>query len=431
MKTTKNYTNYLKQEKKDLIEYSKKIEDNTRKFKERIEIINTQTQNLIKLKHDPLSDQKDNYLWFVYNQKLLEEKMTKDGGYTTLFVTLTLPSSYHKYSSHTKKYNKNYDKNNTINKGYQLLNSSFRTIYKNFRVDRKHKKIFFSKVVEPHKDMTPHLHSLFYVKTKYVEQLKKHIKKTIKNNDLGMYDIEEIKDIGRSSSYLLKYVQKTTNPQDEKSFHFFNGWKKKNKIRVFTHSNLDLPRYIFKKVNSILKLSKGLKDKNPISKILENCDIIVNTKNNETRCFSNSRSDYKCFKNYSSIKKSVRDIKTKEYGNINGKYKIIINKTRSVYKTKEKTTIYNEVKFNDFINISPKNRKIMTTSTTIFKGEKDEMDIDIDELLEEINIVKSEKIYNYKINNFTIVDLSTNETLYNKNDFMLLDDYKYKTYLNK
>ncbi len=408
MKTTKNYKNYLKQEKKYLIEYSKKIEDNTRKFKEKIEIINTQTQNLIKLKHNPIQDQKDNYLWFVYNQKLLEEKMAEDGGYTTLFVTLTLPSSFHKYSSHTKKYNKNYDKNNTINKGYRLLNSSFRTIYKNFRIDRKHEKIFFSKVIEPHKDMTPHLHSLFYVKTEYVQQLIKHIKKTIKNNNLGMYDIEEIKDISRSSSYLLKYVQKTTNPQDEKSFHFFNGWKKKNKIRVFTHSNLDLPRFIFKKVNSVLKLSKGLKDKNPISEILENCDIIVNTKDKKTR-----------------------DIKIKEYGNINGKYRIIINKTRTVYNINEKTTIYNEVKFNDFVNISPKFRKIITTSTTIFKGEKDEMDIDIDELLEEINIEKNEKIYNYKINNFKIIDLSTNETLYSKSDFMLLDDYKYKVHLNK
>jgi len=408
LKTTKNYKNYLKQEKKYLIEYSKKIEDNTRKFKEKIEIINTQTQNLIKLKHNPIQDQKDNYLWFVYNQKLLEEKMAEDGGYTTLFVTLTLPSSFHKYSSHTKKYNKNYDKNNTINKGYRLLNSSFRTIYKNFRIDRKHEKIFFSKVIEPHKDMTPHLHSLFYVKTEYVQQLIKHIKKTIKNNNLGMYDIEEIKDISRSSSYLLKYVQKTTNPQDEKSFHFFNGWKKKNKIRVFTHSNLDLPRFIFKKVNSVLKLSKGLKDKNPISEILENCDIIVNTKDKKTR-----------------------DIKIKEYGNINGKYRIIINKTRTVYNINEKTTIYNEVKFNDFVNISPKFRKIITTSTTIFKGEKDEMDIDIDELLEEINIEKNEKIYNYKINNFKIIDLSTNETLYSKSDFMLLDDYKYKVHLNK
>ena len=414
MKITKNYNNYLKQEKKDLIEYSKKIEDNTRKFKERIEIINIKTHNTVKLTHNPIQDQKDNYLWFVYNQKLLEEKMANDGGYTTLFITLTLPSSFHKYSSHTKKYNKNYDKNNTINKGYQLLNSSFRTIYKNFRVDRKHEKIFFSKVVEPHKDLTSHLHSLFYVKTEYVQQLIKHIKKTIKNNNLGMYDIEEIKDISRSSSYLLKYVAKTTNPQDEKSFHFFNGWKKQNKIRVFTHSNLDLPRYIFKKVNSVLKLSKNLVDKNPISKILENCDIIVNTKDNETRCISINRSGNKTTKDEdeNSIRKSIRDINTKEYGNINGKYRIIINRTRSVYKIKDKTTIY-------------------TPKTTFEIGEKyKKRHLLGDEIYESEDFETNEKIYNYKINIFKIINTKTKEVLYNKSDFMLLDDYKYKMYLN-
>ena len=406
MKSTKNY---LKQEKRDLIKYSKKVEDNTKKFKERIEIINTQTQNLIKLKHNPIEDQKDNYLWFLYNQKLLEEKITNKGGYTTLFVTLTLPSSYHKFTNAGKKLNEKYEEENTINKGYKLLNKSFRTIYKNFKVKKKHEKIYFGKVIEPHKDLTPHLHAIIYVKTQYTNNLEQHIENTIKNNELGeKFKIEVIKDIERSASYLLKYIVKTTNSKNEQDFHFFNGWKKKNKIRVFTHSNLDLPRFIFKKVNSVLKLSKDLKDKNPITKILENCDIIVNTKDKKTR-----------------------DIKTKEYGNINGKYRIIINKTRSVYKTKEKTTIYNEVKINDFINISPKNRKIMTTSITIFKGEKDEMDIDIDELLEEINIEKNEKIYNYKINVFKIIDLSTNETLYNKNDFMLLDDYKSKLYFNK
>lgn len=174
--------------------------------------------------------------------------MQKYGGYSTLFITLTLPTEFHKYSSYTQKYNKKYKKENMINEGYKLLNKAFRTIYKNFRVNREPEKLFFSKVIEPHKDLTAHLHAIIYVKTEHIEKMIKHIKKTIKNNNLGRNDIEEIEDITRSSSYLLKYVQKSTNPESEKDFHFFNGWKKKNKIRAFTHSNLDLERYIFKKL---------------------------------------------------------------------------------------------------------------------------------------------------------------------------------------
>ena len=400
------YKKYLKEQKKDLVKYSIEKENSIKKFKQRVEIINAKTHNIIQLQHNPLQDAKDNYLWFVYNQKLLEEKMAKDGNYTTLFITLTLPSEYHKYSSHTQQYNHNYKKENTINQGYKLLNKSFRSVYKNFRVNRKPKKIFFSKVIEPHKDLTCHLHAIIYVETKHIEKMKQHILNTIKNNNLGRYDIEKIQDITRSTSYLLKYVQKTTNPQNENDFHFFNGWKKKNKIRVFTHSNLDLSRYIFKKVNSVLKLSKNLVDKNPISEILKHCDIIINTKDKHTR-----------------------DISTKEHENLNGRYRVIINRTRSVYKVKEKTTICTQ---KTSFGIDDKKRQVLF--------EKIE-DYEIDEsfqvgdnykynFYDEDIIETNEKIYDYKINNFIIIDLSTNEILYNKSDFMLLDNYKYKMYLN-
>ncbi|RLA77679.1 MAG: hypothetical protein DRG78_16835 [Epsilonproteobacteria bacterium] len=408
MKTTKNYKNYLKQSKRDLIDYSIKKENQIKKFKKSLEVINTKTQNLIKIQHNPLQDSKDNYLWFVYNQKLLEQRMAKSGDYTTLFITLTLNSSYHKYSSHSQSYNKNYNEDNTINKGYQLLNKSFRTIYKNFKIKKVHQKIFFSKVVEPHKDLTPHLHSIIYVKTQYVEQMKQHIKNTIKNNELGRYDIEQIEDINRSSSYLLKYVQKSTNPKSEQDFHFFNGWKKQNKIRVFTHSNLELPRYIFKKVNSILKLSEGLKDKNPISEVLEQCHIIVNTKD-----------------------KSTKEITTKIYSNnSNSKYKVVINRTRKIHEIEEKIKTYTQ-KTTFGIN-DPKRMVLFEKIEDYEICEAFQSGDNYSNNFYDENIIETkDKIYDYKINDFKIQNIGSGEILYNKNDFMLLDKYKYKLYLNK
>ena len=58
------------------------------------------------------------------NIKLLEEQIIASGNYATLFITLTLPSKFHKYSQQTKKYNPLYNEQCTINEGYNLLNKA-------------------------------------------------------------------------------------------------------------------------------------------------------------------------------------------------------------------------------------------------------------------------------------------------------------------
>ena len=57
--------------------------------------------------------------------------------YLAIFLTLTTPSRFHKYSSMTNKLNPKFDKTLTINDAYKLLNSSFREIYKNFKIKSK------------------------------------------------------------------------------------------------------------------------------------------------------------------------------------------------------------------------------------------------------------------------------------------------------
>ena len=278
-----SYKKYLKQQEMLYREKSMNLEENTKSFKEKIKIFNLKEGKSFSLSHDFLQISKDNYLWFTYNQKLLEEKMMRDGGYVALFLTLTLNSTYHRYSKVTKKYNPLYNKENTIKKGYELLNSSFKEIYKNFRVNRKYQRVFFSKVIEPHKNLTPHLHSIIYVKEEFKNSLKKHIKNIIEKNSLGRYDIEDILDITRSTSYLLKYIKKSTDLKDAKDYHFYNGWKKFHKLRTFTISNMGLERYLFKKINQATKITKNLKDKNPLTQTLELCNILVTIEDKETK----------------------------------------------------------------------------------------------------------------------------------------------------
>ena len=66
---------------------------------------------LINFEHNEANYRKDDYYWFMYNQKILENKIIEEKGYSTLFLTLTLPSSYHKFSKTTKRYNPKFDEN--------------------------------------------------------------------------------------------------------------------------------------------------------------------------------------------------------------------------------------------------------------------------------------------------------------------------------
>ena len=276
-----SYEKYIKTQRLEYIQHSKIKEDKQAKYKSKLESFNHINGEFKSMSHNPLQVSRDNYLWFTFNQKLLEEQIIASGNYATLFITLTLPSKFHKYSQQTKKYNPLYNEQCTINEGYNLLNKSFRTIYKDFKVNRKFEKIYFSKVIEPHKNLSCHLHAILYVNIDNVEYLKNHIKNVVVKNELGRYEIEEIKDITRGTSYLLKYVQKTTNPSNDKDFHFFNGWKKYNKIRVFTCSIVGIERYLFKKINASTSITKNLKG-NPISKMLQECDINITTTNTKT-----------------------------------------------------------------------------------------------------------------------------------------------------
>ena len=84
---------------------SKIKEDKQAKYKSKLESFNHLSGEFKSMSHNPLQVSKDNYLWFTFNQKLLEEQIIASGNYATLFLTLTLPSKFHKYSQQTKKYN--------------------------------------------------------------------------------------------------------------------------------------------------------------------------------------------------------------------------------------------------------------------------------------------------------------------------------------
>lgn len=331
--TFDRYRNYEIEKYKSI---SKQKEFKQFQFLKNFILKNIETNEKMEITHDILKKSKDTYLYFFYTQKILEEKYVNNKDYVAIYLTLTTPSRFHKFSKTTQQANPKFDENTTISEAYKMLNDSFREIYKDFKVNRKFEKVEYSKVIEPHENLTPHLHSIIYVKKIYVENMKNHIQNIIKKNELGQEKIEVvINDTSRCFSYLLKYLQKTTRPENENDFHFFNGWKKANKIRVFTSSNSVLNKEIYRRINTTLKLSKDLENKTPLECVLENCEIITNQNNTEML-------------DDGTYIKSEKQTKEKTKGNKEGRYKVFVEKekiSKNMHINKECTNILNSKKY--------------------------------------------------------------------------------------
>ncbi|WP_123377610.1 replication endonuclease [Aliarcobacter butzleri] len=427
-KIYKNLTTFERYRNEEIEKYkkiSKQKEFNQYLFSKQILMTNTNKNEQFSINHDILKKSKDTYLYFYFSQKILEEKYTNNSDYVGIYLTLTTPSKFHKYSQTTQKANPNFDNTTSINQAYKMLNNSFREIYKNFRINRKFEKVEYSKVIEPHQNLTPHLHSVLFVKKIYVENMKNHIQNIIKKNELGQEKLEVvINDTSRCFSYLLKYLQKTTRVQNESDYHFFNGWKKANKIRIFTSSASILNKEIYRKINNVTKLSKDLKDKNPLKNVLENCYI------------KTKQTNYEINEDYDFVevgtKKTIK-------GNKNGRYLVNIKKER----IKKENFIGNN--FFNVLNLENKGFKkedILKGSSWDFNRflfvfeDIEKVKLNKKELIEKFEMYKenlknnnktslfqmifknlSIKKIGYRILDFKIFDKEKKELIYNKKDF--------------
>ncbi|MCG3694909.1 replication endonuclease [Aliarcobacter butzleri] len=424
-KIYKNLTSFERYRNEEIEKYrkiSKQKEFNQYLFSKQILMTNTNKNEQFSINHDILKKSKDTYLYFYFAQKILEEKYTNNSDYVAIYLTLTTPSKFHKYSQTTQKANPNFDNTTSINEAYRMLNDSFREIYKDFKVNRKFEKVEYSKVIEPHQNFTPHLHSIIFVKKIYIENMKNHIQNIIKKNDLGQEKVEVvINDTSRCFSYLLKYLQKTTRVQNESDYHFFNGWKKANKIRIFTSSASLLNKEIYRKINNVTKLSKDLKDKNPLKNVLENCYI----KTKQTNFEINEDYDFVEV----GTKKTIK-------GNKNGRYLVNIKKER----IKKENYIGNN--FFNVLNMENKGFKkedILKGSLWDFNRflfvfeDIEKVKLNRKELSEKFEMYKENLKNNNKTSLFQMIfqDLSIKKIGYRIVDFKIFDKEKKELIYNK
>lgn len=289
----------------------------------KLSVFNLKTGEINNIKYNLEYEEYNNYLYNSYCADLLDKEQQKQGN-IALFCTFTLNSSYHPFSKKSPNKNYKYD----IKDGYNLLNNFHRSIYKNFRINRKHIKVDFIKVVEAHKTYTPHLHTIYYVNPSNVKQFKQHLKQQIKKYELGkQYKIiQQNKDFingdifNNAIPYLLKYLKKSLIVENKD--YSLIGWRKYHKIRIFSASyKTHIKRYIYKKISTQLQLKHNKKYIN----ILQQYEDLVSVK---------------IYININTQEKTLFKI-SKEYISKKNEYMVIVNKELQYRFYKEITQLHN------------------------------------------------------------------------------------------
>ena len=215
----------------------------------------------ISANHSP-----NRYYAEIQNRVNTLSTLAKERGLKALFMTLTLPSEYHKYKTLSRRgiddkliSNPKYNRTTPKDAVKELTK-----MFARLRHDRalkdgltKENRIYF-RVNEPHKDGTPHTHILMFVPAERVERVKKAFKRLF---DSRANDIQD--DIQNSTSYVMKYINKTLplSKKDKLSEKdkYLNAWYSHNRVIRFHSSrtlvSLDIYRLLYSKY-SLYALTK-------------------------------------------------------------------------------------------------------------------------------------------------------------------------------
>ena len=268
--------------KKSLVQYSFMLEKDRKKFAKNTQFKHKKTGTIVGLK------EKNQTLEYLQNMKFQEygfktqQLQELNQGKMALFVTITLAPRFH--STINKKKNTSFN-GDLIVEGYQILQKTFESIRK--RVSDEFKKMSYIRVAEPHEDLTPHFHILYWVDEKDFEKLKeiitKEIKRNIKNNEgLGFqFDIEKVieKENSNVTAYITKYLSKNTKSNNDLRYH--DGYYRFFGITMFTSSQVPISSKYYRILRHGVKETKedlrGLNYLNFGSFCLENVQVETTT----------------------------------------------------------------------------------------------------------------------------------------------------------
>jgi hypothetical protein len=224
-------------------------------FLHRLNVVNKMGE-FLDLKYS-FESQHKSYSKSIEQKVYAIEHLARERGLIPIFITLTLPSAYHPFRSISYKGERLLVKENpdfkfnsieeSISNGYQELQHIYRVFYKRIKNDIK--DMLYIKVFEAHKTLIPHLHCLLFVKKSDIKIIREKFDNIVVEFELEQIDLsldssedERFKtNVKRASKYMMKYITKDLSKgSDMFESRVLDGWKKSNKIRMITMSQLSL-----------------------------------------------------------------------------------------------------------------------------------------------------------------------------------------------
>lgn len=264
-------------------EHSIKKETKQQSYLDRVYFKNAKTNEVLQTYHD-FEKQYKSYATTTQQRVYTIEHLANRKEFSSVFITLTLPSVYHPFRSIKTKKGRLYVAENkefafptikeAVSEGYQLLNHMYQTFYKRIKNYTKD-NLYYIKCIENHSTMIPHLHMVLYFPQEFYSQIRQAFSKLMDDFSInGDFEDVQFKDeLTYASNYLLKYITKNlVSGADYFQARVLDGWKRYHKIRVMSSSVLPLKIGVYKKIYSSIKRNEKLLEKKWIN-FLE-CDKI-------------------------------------------------------------------------------------------------------------------------------------------------------------
>jgi len=318
-------------------------EQKQKNYLEKLKVFNTTSRDYEKFDYDFERKYKD-YSRLTQQKISTIEQISKDRGYVSLFLTITVPSKFHCFKSISYKGKRLYTKRNSefafdsvseaIKSAYSFLNELFKVFYKRVKNFTK-KELLHVKSIEMHTTFIPHLHCLLFFPIEHYDEVVGVYKRIVEHYNLDRVDIETVNmrdDINYASRYILKYIVKTLNDNsDYFEARVLDGWKRANKIRLLSHSQIPLNQEIYKKIyHSFTNIKKN--------KIFSKKDykLQIGRKEIDNQVRTNGIPYYYFFQQNLHLEQKICEVNSKcsktkisKFGDINSLFHIKIEKERS------------------------------------------------------------------------------------------------------
>jgi len=325
---------------------------------------------------------------YLYNTFLLDDLnyIAEESKMIPVFVTCTLPTQYHPFSKN--EVNPKYNDSNTIEVGYKLLQEFSRSLTHDFFFNQKRVKLKYFRVCEPHKSFVPHFHLILWIPKGSVDAFHEHHKNTIllyKFNKRGQ-DKKVLDTAKYATTYILKYTQKTLE-----GVAYVRGWKQFHKIRLTASSRGSIPSSVFKKLSPLIPFDK---DSNlPYLQQLKKKTLI------NVRVL-----DY----DHNVLSSTMGEVSS------SNEFAVSLDKLRTTHFRAVPISLY-KGSFSKYIEADEPETYCVRTKKLL---RHEHNDVHRNFILE--------KYYKYKIIDFSIIDLSTFETVYDSKDYTFLREGEYK-----